>query len=309
MLDGSISAKGALELTRDAGPAPELGPARREFALAPLHAPRGRLAPGLALAFALHAAAAYALVSGSDEPFGAGGIDLEAISVEVMVVPATALESRVRSEVSAEASAAAIDRTEGGETTTAETKQAPPTEKHSEEPPKSTEPDAPPAEPKPQFASTAPVAEPPDPDAITLPPREPETKPEATAEKPPPPREPSTAATAGGASAHSSSGQDRPARAAAVASPGAIQAFARSVVDALSRTRPKGVKSSARGTAKVAFAVAEGGGLEFVRIVRSSGYGALDAAALTAIRRASFPAPPAGMALAQRTYEIPYHFR
>ena len=31
--------------------------------------------------------------------------------------------------------------------------------------------------------------------------------------------------------------------------------------------------------------------------------------ALEALRQAKFPVPPAGMTLAQLTYEVPYHFR
>ena len=313
MLDGSLTVAEAPRHALTDGPAPQLGAARPDFALAPSHHPRSGLAPCFALALALHALVACALVSGADEPFGAGGVDLEAISVEVMVVPANALESRARSDTTERASAAAVDQTEGAQTTAADTSA---TDRKPEDTPRPVEPekkpeiDDAPAPPKPQVAYAAPDATTPEPDALTLPPKAPDAKPEPRQEQAAAaPQQASVAAAAGGASANAESGQDRPARAAAVASPGAVQAFAKTVVDALSRTRPKGIKGAARGTAKIAFAVAEGGGLEFVRVTRSSGHDVLDEAAVAAVRRALFPAPPAGMALAERTYEIPYHFR
>ena len=42
------------------------------------------------------------------------------------------------------------------------------------------------------------------------------------------------------------------------------------------------------------------------RVGRLGGYGAF---ALEALRQAKFPVPPAGMTLAQLTYEVPYYFR
>lgn len=94
------------------------------------------------------------------------------------------------------------------------------------------------------------------------------------------------------------------------ASPGAIQAYAKSVVEALGRAAPKpGALQGARGTVKLAFSVANDGGLETVRVVRSSGTPRIDELALRAVKAARFSPPPPGMSLAQRTYEIPYVFR
>jgi protein TonB len=82
---------------------------------APARPPRGRFATGLALALAvaLHGAVAAALVVQRAEPFGAGGTDLEAISVEVALVPALAKDSLATSEVAMPASRTALDMAEG----------------------------------------------------------------------------------------------------------------------------------------------------------------------------------------------------
>jgi protein TonB len=120
---------------------------------------------------------------------------------------------------------------------------------------------------------------------------------------------PSVAATAGGAASSSVGTVTRPSRAAVAASPGAVRAFSREVAAALSRSRPRPSATRSRGTTLIAFAISESGGLEFVRIARSSGDGGLDSAALAAVRKANLPSPPAGLTLKQRTYEMPYHFR
>jgi protein TonB len=73
----------------------------------------------------------------------------------------------------------------------------------------------------------------------------------------------------------------------------------------ISRTRKP--KVGARGTAVVGFEIAASGALASVRILRSSGHEALDAAATDHLRRAApFPAPPAG---AQRRFQIVYESR
>lgn len=96
----------------------------------------------------------------------------------------------------------------------------------------------------------------------------------------------------------------------AAASPGAMRAYAKSVVAALGRTSPRqGVVGIVRGTVRIAFVISIGGELESVRVARSSGALRLDEAAISAVRLARFPSPPAGMTLGERTYEIPYTFR
>ncbi|HEY5828338.1 MAG TPA: energy transducer TonB [Hyphomicrobiaceae bacterium] len=89
-----------------------------------------------------------------------------------------------------------------------------------------------------------------------------------------------------------------------------MREFARYVSLAVSRSKPRG--SDRRGTVKVRFVIAADGMLASAEVARSSGDGRLDALALEALRQAKFPVPPvppAGMTLAQLTYEVPYHFR
>lgn len=297
---------------RDSQLAPQIGnvvvdaatPRPRRAALA--------FVPGFLGAVVLHGAIALALLASPDEPFGASGVDLDAVSVEIVDIQATARESRAASATADPASAAVIDQTDGATAQPPASEAAPPEAKRAPLKPEPADaPDETQAEPLPVLALTKPDVTPPQPEAIVLPLRQPEPPKQEPARhpQPSPPQQAYPREAEGGAAAQSATGSNRPARVAAIASPGAVQAFAKSVVDALSRTRPKGIKGSARGTTKVAFAVAEGGGLEFVRITRSSGHETLDEAAIAAVRRAAFPAPPAGMALAQRTYEIPYHFR
>jgi protein TonB len=300
------------------------GAVLRPDALGPIAPPARRSHVAMVMSFALatllHAGVGLALISGRADPYGAGGSELEAISVEVVTMPARALESRVASASREAATSASVDQIEGAAEASPSAAPTPPVEHERKAEPEMERPVADPlktetakeqpvAEP-PQLTLTRPDPTPPEPDAVTLPVRE-ESPPKAAPEKPKSPQHSASnpAAEAGGASSRSDTGADRPTPAAALVSPGAIQAFTRGVVDALARTRPKGVKGGARGTAKVAFAVAEGGGLEFVRIARSSGHEALDEAAVAAVKRAAFPAPPSGMTLADRTYEVPYYFR
>jgi protein TonB len=316
---------------------------------------RGVDAAALVLAAALHVVITLALLAG-EEPVGAGGTDLEAISLEVAVVPASALESRA-APLTAETAApsSAVDAVDGAPEASAAGElgsPAPPPPEPKPEPERETAPpeetERPPSEPPPRLAlppDPAPLA----PDAPTLPvriepsppeperppPREDETKPseapappttppEETAERktvPPDTSTPETkpetaapgasaaAAAAGGAAARASAAESQPRCAAAAASPGATRAFARSVAEALARTRPKGRRGLGRGTVRVAFVVSESGVPASVRVAQSSGNPALDEAALDAVRRARFPSPPAGMTAQQRSFVTPYDFR
>jgi TonB family protein len=287
-------------------------------------APRARTttAPAVLLALILHGLILVGALAGISDPFGAGGTDLEALSVEVALVPASALESRASRATESVASTAAIDQRDGSTDAAAATASSAPPDP-ADKPEAEQQREAPQLEPAkapahedtpsplPTLALTTPEPTPPEPDAVTLPQREPEptrTEPELL-ERSAQPSTNSAAAEAGGATSHASDGVNRRAQAAAAASVGSIRAFTKGVVDALGKTRPKGLHHKARGTARVTFAIAEGGGLEFVRVARSSGHDALDGAAVAAVRKASFPVPPSGMTLAQRTYEVPYHFR
>lgn len=71
--------------------------------------------------------------------------------------------------------------------------------------------------------------------------------------------------------------------------------YGAAVIQRIRKTPQK--RGSGRGTARVGFEIGASGGLAAVRILRSSGSAALDAAALDHIRRAApFPPPPEGRA-------------
>jgi protein TonB len=144
--------------------------------------------------------------------------------------------------------------------------------------------------------------------------RKPVSKPAATARKPDkkkakPKRQRSDTGQGrrqSGARAASSRSGSGPQRTAP--SPGHVRRYAGMVRARIARNRPSG--RGRRGTAVVRFAVSRGGGLRYVRLIRSSGNGALDRAAVSSVRRAApFPRPPRGMTAGQRTFSIPFRFR
>ena len=112
----------------------------------------------------------------------------------------------------------------------------------------------------------------------------------------------------GGATARSVDRAVQPTSGAAAASPGAVAAYARAVASALGHTRPK-AHASVSGTVRIRFAIGETGGVDDIVLEQSSGRTALDTVAIEAVRRTRFPAPPNGLTPAQRTFEVPYHFR
>ncbi|MGE0700099.1 MAG: TonB family protein [Hyphomicrobiaceae bacterium] len=303
---------------------------------------RSRAWPGLTMALALHAAIATALLMQPiDGPAGARGIELEAVSVEVEMVSASALESLYRTPNREDAASTTVDQTEGVAVEQASAPAAVPAETPAKDPlpePVETSPPEPRADRKTpdvveavttSLAHATPAIAP-EPDAITLPPPPvvPPSEPrplEATPDLPAPPKpheavqpaetpeQVSTSASLaqpiGGVASRADRGRERPASTPAASSPGEVRAFMRAVVAALARTRPKGARSGPRGSVSIAFAVAEGGGLEFVRVDRSSGHTSLDEAAVSAVRKSRLPSPPAGLSLIARTYVVPYHFR
>ena len=80
--------------------------------------------------------------------------------------------------------------------------------------------------------------------------------------------------------------------------------YAANVRAAIGRHRPR---TGGGGSATVAFSIGPGGGLQGVRIVRSSGRQAADQAAIATVRAAApFPPPPAGI---NNTFSIQIYFR
>ena len=80
--------------------------------------------------------------------------------------------------------------------------------------------------------------------------------------------------------------------------------YAANVRAAIGRHRPR---AGGGGSATVAFSIGPGGGLQGVRVVRSSGRQAADQAAIATVRAAApFPPPPAGI---NNTFSIQIYFR
>lgn len=289
--------------------------------------PRSGFPLALAVALACHAGILALLTEAPPSLVGSGGIALDAVSVEVEVLPATALESRTPAPAAVASAAAQIDTTEG--TSAAEAAMAPPPAP-APVPPTN-------AAPAPRQVVLEVRPETPDPDALSLPAAEtkpeppPQTVTETTEPAPreadaerieaaprpqpqvesalPAERQAAAGPPAGGAAARGAAADRNAATGAAAARAGHVTAYARSIVSALARTAPRSAGSAGKGTVVVRFAVAEDGGLDDIEVQQSSGRPRLDAMAVAAVRATRFPAAPPGMSLADRTYVVPYHFR
>jgi protein TonB len=87
---------------------------------------------------------------------------------------------------------------------------------------------------------------------------------------------------------------------------GKSDAFNKSVIDALLKTRPGPM--ALWGRVLVTFQITQQGDLLYVRVLHSSGNKAMDDAAVNAIHRAKFTKPPEGLSTEARTYIIDYVF-
>jgi len=87
---------------------------------------------------------------------------------------------------------------------------------------------------------------------------------------------------------------------------GKSDAFSKSVIDALMKTRPAPV--ALWGRVLVSFQITQQGDLLYVRVLKSSGNKAMDDAAVNAIHRAKFVKPPPDLPPDARTYIIDYIF-
>jgi periplasmic protein TonB len=93
----------------------------------------------------------------------------------------------------------------------------------------------------------------------------------------------------------------------ATASRGEMDRYARDVALLVGRNRPKGVGLKGQVTVEFTLSPADGI-LKSVAVIRSSRQAKLDALAVTAIEKARYPAPPAGMTGTQLTYRVPFLF-
>ncbi len=87
---------------------------------------------------------------------------------------------------------------------------------------------------------------------------------------------------------------------------GKSDAFSRSVIAALMKTRPG--PFALWGRVLVSFQISPSGTLNYVHLLQSSGNSALDRAAIEAIHKARFEMPPPNLNSDQRTYIIDYIF-
>ena len=159
-------------------------------------------------------------------------------------------------------------------------------------------------ESKPKKEESKELLEPPEPKPEI---RQPDAVLEEPRPKPPEKSKQHEQSVTGGTAARGKAATETKPRAPAAASAGSVREYAKFVSQALARTKPKGI--GARGVAKIRFTIAVSGRLSSVAIVSSSGDKKPDQKAIEAIRQAVFPPPPAGMTVAQLTYEIPYQFR
>lgn len=249
---------------------------------------------------------------------GAGGIDLEAIDIDI--VSSKALESRVPAPQLASAPPSAVDQAPPGAVpaeASAATADQKPSQIESQSQPAGPAPDIvipdvkqeePPPEPA-EVALSIAESRPENPDDLT-PENEPERAQEAEPEAATPsaPADASEAADEGGATARGLEGIEALSQQAAAASPGSANEYAKTVIETLASRKPRAT-AGMRGTVRISFTVARTGEVSEARVLTSSGRKVLDEAALSAVRNAKFPAPPPALANAPLSYEVPYIFR
>ena len=246
-----------------------------------------RFATALAAATLLHIGV-FVVFARLVEPelTGASGADAAASSIEVTLVSARALESRTKTPTHA-AAVTVFEAIEGSAVETPDGAVATST-------------------PIPSTTAEDAAADHPTDRRKTLHPSEVLKPDDARARESQPPDV--AAQQPGGATARSVDRMLQPTAGAAAASPGAAVAYARAVASALGHSRPK-AHHPVGGTVRILFAIGDDGGVDELVLKRSSGRTTLDTVAIEAVRRTRFPTPPSGLSSAQRTFEIPYHFR
>ncbi len=239
----------------------------------------------LLASLALHAALlGWAVVHFTAAPYGARGVQLEGIAIET--ISSAALDSLLKAAQPTGGDTAAPSETSGQ---TSIQPQAPP-------------PPAPaievPALPSVITASSAdtsvPAALPEPKSVVDDKPTETKSQPTITAAAPPP--------ETGGTTSESTVSSANTA-ASAGAAPGDVMRYAADVRRVLSRNRPKA--NWPAGALRLAFTISTSGDVSKSEVIKPSGNLQLDQRALAWIGATRFPAPPAGLSLAERTYAIP----
>ena len=241
-------------------------------------------AMALALAVTLHVGVLVAATSFRKDRVGAGGVDIDAVSVEVSIISIGALESRATERDKASGAAGRVDLRDGAVEPELETAEATTSASEKKTQDQSTDDQAV------QYAKIAT----PEPSHQSKAPRPIETPP---------------VAPSGGSAALAIDLLPTPASGAAAASVGEVQAYSVNVVEILAKSRPRADAGMVTGTVLVAFEIAATGTPANVRVSKSSGKLRIDRMVVDAIQATTFPPPPANATLAQRSYELPYVFR
>lgn len=91
------------------------------------------------------------------------------------------------------------------------------------------------------------------------------------------------------------------------ATPGQVSRYALSIREVLNRNRPQHLGPRGRGV--VAFGLTDTGEVRYAQIERSSGVKGLDDAILATVWKTQFPSAPHGMTDKERSYTVPFEFR
>jgi periplasmic protein TonB len=123
------------------------------------------------------------------------------------------------------------------------------------------------------------------------------------------PSEAQAAAVLGGATARSPSPVTIAAQSAAIARAGTMNAYGVTVYRAVAQNvRRVAPANRMVGTVRVEFGLGVDGAVGYARILASSGNPMLDQAALDTVRTAKFPSPPTGARIDELKYNIPLKF-
>lgn len=259
---------------------------------------RAATAASCIVSLLLHVAIGIWLAVGAEpDGIGAGGVDLEAVSLEVIEA----------SELQPAAVASASHEGNADETREAIAELVPKPEiVLATRPPEALLPPDPPSAAEPDIAAAAKQAE----TVEAVPEEQPKEqlpddpkRVDGTADI----RQSGQDATAAGGLVTDATAATTAAQAATSAAAGELRQYALAVRLAIGKARPR--HTGARGKVVVVFTVGEDGRVQSPSIARSSGDARLDAEALAAIARASLPPPPAGATAQQRTFLIPFDFR
>jgi periplasmic protein TonB len=274
--------------------------------IAPTNVWLSRFGVAVAASCILHGAAfAWILWPAVDTTLGAGGYQLESVSVEI--ISAAALESLSARPVPDSGGAiATVEQATGARAAADQTEIS--EQKRTSEPKQDVLQEA--------IVKIEPLPVPADvvaAEVVTPEPKPKEVEQTLAADEPRPEPKPDTpqrqaqAAVTAGGDASRAAAESIAADGSAGASAGQLTRYAIDVRLAIGRAKPR--HNGGRGKVLVSFGLTESGGVRFVDIAGTSGSASLDSAAMRAIHLTPFPTPPMGMTDVQRTYVVPFEFK